>query len=163
MTTDYPLAMLPHNKELAPWLAQMQGLDLSARRQVLKRFKPTPMPPFLYKYLSSDREFSLQNLHDVLVRSVLRLNSPNSFNDPFEMTAHFVMTATQEEKLARRYLPLVPETLRRLMFGCRAEPAFVDTVMGMLAERHASGYSPVDVYFARQHTKMYRLVVNRRK
>jgi hypothetical protein len=299
MTTDYPLAVLPHNRELAPWLAQMQGLDLSARRQVLKRFKPTPMPPFLYKYLSSDREFSLRNVHDVLVRSILRLNFPNSFNDPFEMTAHFVMIATQEEKLARfeslareqapylgwravqarvrelmafteecfmprwqqslknvresagvccfagnaknrlmwghyasnhkgiclqfervrdihtlahafrvrysanfpilnwivefhqdigkmlfskdpcweyeqesriliyeqggRYLPLVPDALRKLIFGCRAEPAFVDTVMGMLAERDAAGYSPVEVYFARQHTKMYRLVVSRRK
>jgi hypothetical protein len=66
MTPDYPLAMLPHNRELAPWLAQMQGLDLPARRQVLKRFKPTPMPPFLYKYLSSDRELSLQSVPHIV-------------------------------------------------------------------------------------------------
>jgi hypothetical protein len=97
----YLLATLPPNPKLAPWIAQMLALDLSGRSHVLKRFKPEPMPPFLYKYLPSKGEFALTNIRDVLVGSVLRLSSPAQFNDPFELKAHFVMTATHEQKLER--------------------------------------------------------------
>jgi hypothetical protein len=97
----YLLATLPPNPNLAPWIVQMLALDLPGRRHVLKRFKPEPMPPFLFKYLPSKGEFALTNIRDVLVGSVLRLSSPAQFNDPFELRAHFVMTATHEQKLER--------------------------------------------------------------
>jgi hypothetical protein len=93
--------VLPPNREIDPWVAKMLSLDISNRRHVLKRFKPSPMPPFLYKYFSANHPYSRQNLRDVIVRSVLRMNPPSEFNDPFEMRAHFVMTATEDEKLAR--------------------------------------------------------------
>jgi hypothetical protein len=37
----------------------------------------------------------------VLVRSLLRLSSPSTFNDPFEMAAHFSLKATERQRLAR--------------------------------------------------------------
>jgi hypothetical protein len=253
------------------------------------------MRPFLYKYLPSNGEFALTNIRDVLVGSVLRLSSPCQFNDPFELRAHFVMTATHEQKLERfealareqaphlgwraiqgrirdlmnapeqffypnwqqslsqirsgagiycfagspknhlmwghyashhrglcmqfervrdiatlshafrvdyhrefpvvnwivdfhkrigdmlfskdpcwvyekesriliygqagRYLPFAPVALRKLIFGCEAEAEFIDTVMGILVERTTAGHPPVDVYFAKRHPRLYRLVV----
>jgi len=97
---EYPLAIVPPNMDLDPWLEEMEHLNVRARRHVLHRFNP-PMSLFLYKYFSSDQKYSLENLRDVIVGSVLRLNSPSDFNDPFEMAARFVMTATEDEKLAR--------------------------------------------------------------
>jgi hypothetical protein len=92
--------MVPPNKDLDPWVETMERLNVRSRRHVLCRFTP-PMPLFLYKYFSSNQPYSRQNLRDVIVGSVLRLSSPNDFNDPFEMAAHFVMTGTEDEKLAR--------------------------------------------------------------
>jgi hypothetical protein len=58
---EYPLAMFPPNKDMDPWVEEMLSVDLRSRRHVLKRFKPTPMRPFLYKYFSSNQGYSLQN------------------------------------------------------------------------------------------------------
>jgi hypothetical protein len=294
----YPIAMLPPNGLIDPWVARMLSLDLRSRRHVLKQFKPEPLPPFLYKYFSSNQAYSHQNLRDVIVESVLRMNPPSEFNDPFEMRAHILMNGTEEERLARfeslarqqaphlgwralqariqalmsgtqedftptwqqslknireetgvycfagsakntlmwshyasnhkgvclqfervrdlailshaiqvrytpdlpvlnwivgfhegigdmlfakhpcweyeresriliygqagRYLPFGPQALRKLILGCRAEAAFVEAVNGWLEERAAIGHPSIDVYFARQHPKKYRLVVARR-
>jgi hypothetical protein len=125
MASPYPLATLPPNRGIEPWVEQMLRLQVRARRHVLKRFTP-PMPLFLYKYFSSDQPYSHQNLRDVIVGSVLRLNSPSTFNDPFEMAAHFVMTATDEEKRAR-FESLVREQAPHL--GSRAVQAHVESFM----------------------------------
>ena len=121
----YSLAMLPPNKAIDPWVQQMESLDVRARRHVLYQFKP-PMPLFLYKYFSYNQPYSLQNLRDVIVGSVLRLSSPSDFNDPFEMAAHFVMTATEDEKLAR-YESLVRQQAPHL--GWRAIQARIKELM----------------------------------
>ena len=118
---EYPLAILPPNREIDPWVATMLSVDLGTRRHVLKRFKPTPMPPFLYKYFSSNGPYSHRNLRDVIVGSVLRLNPPSGFNDPFEMRAHFVMTGTEEESgpASNHWRVNKPRTLG----GVRCRPA----------------------------------------
>jgi Protein of unknown function (DUF2971) len=275
----------------------MSSLDLPGRRHVPKRFLPEPMRPFLYKYLPSQGDFGLINIRDVLVGSVMRLSSPRQFNDPFELTAEFVMTATDAQKLERfeslaraqaphlgwraiqervrnlmsspeeffypnwqqslsqirsvagiycfagsgknhlmwghyashhkgvclqfervrdiatlahafrvdyhrefpvlnwivdfhkhtgdmlfskdscwayekesrifiygqagRYVPFAPDALRKLIFGCEAEPKFIDAVTDILAQRAATGHPPIDVHFAKRHPKRYRLVVPR--
>lgn len=101
MIGGYLLATLPTNRQIDPWVEAVLRLNLRGRRHVLRRrFKP-PMSWFLYKYCSADRAYFCQNLRDVIVGSVLRLNSAGSFNDPFEMTAHFIVKATEREKLAR--------------------------------------------------------------
>lgn len=298
MTGGYPLATLPLNRTLDPWFEKMRHLDVRSRRHVLHRFNP-PMSWFLYKYCSSDRPYSFQNLRDVLVGSVLRLNSPSTFNDPFEMAAHFTVKATDRQKFARfealvrqqmphigwraiqaavqklvdtsedglrpmldkslqgvrdtagiycfsgeprstlmwshyasdhkgacliferaqdahtlchafrvrhtrklpqlnwvrsfqkdimrmlfakhpawryekesrimingeagRYLPFAPQALHGIIFGCRAEPKFIETVEGSLRERAAAGHPPIRVYRATTHPREYRLVVTRKR
>jgi hypothetical protein len=126
----YPLAMLPPNRDLDPWVETMERLDVRARRHVLCRFTP-PMPLFLYKYVSSNQPYSRQNLRDVIVDSVLRLNSPSDFNDPFEMAAHFVMKATEDDKLAR-YESLARQQASYL--GWRAVQARIKELMAATEE-----------------------------
>jgi len=104
----------------------MQALDLPSRRRVLKTFRPRPMDPFLYKYFSSNHKYSYQNLRDVIVGSVLRLNSPCHFNDPFEMWAHFIMTSTEAEKRGR-FESLAREQAPHL--GWRAIQARINNLM----------------------------------
>jgi hypothetical protein len=123
---EYPLAILPPNREIDPWVATMLSVDLRHRRHVLKRFKPTRMMPFLYKYFSSNSPYSHRNLRDVIVGSVLRLNPPSGFNDPFEMRAHFVVTATEDEKRTR-FESLAREQAPH--FGWRAVQARVEELM----------------------------------
>jgi len=119
---EYSLATLPPNEAIEPWMGFVERLSVRARRHALHRFVP-PMPLFLYKYFSSNQPYSLENLRDVIVGSVLRLNSPSYFNDPFEMAAHFVMTATEDEKLAR-YESLVRQQAPHL--GWRAIQARIE-------------------------------------
>jgi len=64
---------------------------------------------------------------------------------------------------AGRYLPFASQALRRLIFGCRAEPDLVSAVEGWLEERATAGHPPVDVYAASMHPRKYRLVVRRKK
>ena len=123
MTSQYPLATLPRNKDIQPWVQQMLQLSVCDRRRALKMMT---MPMFLYKYFSADRPYSHQNLHDVIAGSVLRLNSPSKFNDPFEMAAHFVMTATDDQKRAR-FEALAREQAPHL--GWRAVQARIASLM----------------------------------
>jgi hypothetical protein len=44
---------------------------------------------------------AMQNLRDVTVGSVVRLNSSRNVHDPLEMMPHFAMNATDEQKLER--------------------------------------------------------------
>jgi hypothetical protein len=127
---SYPTAMFPLNKEIDPWISDMQGIDLPSRRQVLKRMTP-PMSQFLYKYMAFDQAHSYENLRDVIVGSVLRLNSPSRFNDPFEMAAHIVMTATTDEKLAR-FESLAREQAPHL--GWRAIQAHVQALIAAIED-----------------------------
>lgn len=63
---------------------------------------------------------------------------------------------------AGRYLPFAPQALRGLIFGCRAEPAFINAVDGILSERAAAGHPPLRVYSAKTHSTKYQLAVNRK-
>ena len=74
--TSYPIAAFPPNALIEPWVEGMLKLDLPGRRSVLKRFTPKPLAPLLYKYFSSTSKYSLVNLKDVLVHSLLRLSPP---------------------------------------------------------------------------------------
>ena len=115
-----------------PWFEAVERLALRARRHVLNSFKPEPMPLFLYKYLPCNTPYSTQNLQDIIVGSVLRLSSPRDFNDPFELAAHFVVDATDEEKRAR-YETLIRDQTPHL--GSRARQAHVDTLMAATLEQ----------------------------
>jgi hypothetical protein len=297
-TSEYPLAALPFNQQLDPWIQAMLRMHPIARRHVMKKKFTTPMSWLLYKYLPAGRPHSLQNLHDVLVKSLLRLSSPTQFNDPFEMAAHFTLKATERQRLARyeslarelephrgwraiqarmqilmsqtevqlrpaldkslsgvrdaagiysfagdpkntlmwshyasdhkgvclifdrahdiatlshafrvryvrnlpvlnwirsfhkdigkmlfakhpawryehesrimiafqagRYLPVAPLALRGLIFGCRAEPQFINDVELILAKRAAAGHPLLRVYSAQTHPTKYKLVVKRK-
>jgi hypothetical protein len=44
---------------------------------------------------------SLDRLRTIVVDSKLRLSSPSSFNDPFDMTAQVVAEGTHDERLRR--------------------------------------------------------------
>ena len=94
-------------------------------------------PLFLYKYFSSDGSHSHENLRGAIVESVLRLNSPTGFNDPFEFAAHFVMEATDDEKrarfeaLARRHAPHM---------GSRAVEARIQELMSQNVEYFSTGW-----------------------
>jgi hypothetical protein len=77
----YPLAVLPPSGDIDPRVGQMERLTVRARWHVLHGFTPQ-MPLFLYKYFASIQPYSLQNLRDVIVGSMLQLNSPSDFKDP---------------------------------------------------------------------------------
>ena len=64
---------------------------------------------------------------------------------------------------ARRYLPFAPPALRGIIFGCRAEPNFIETVEGFLRERATAGHPSVRVYCASTHPREYRLVVMQKR
>jgi hypothetical protein len=67
---------------------------------------------------ASKGEFAITNVTDILLGSVLRLSSPSQFNDPFELRAHFVMTATREQRLKRfEALVSTPVVNRSFMAG----------------------------------------------
>ena len=63
---------------------------------------------------------------------------------------------------AGRYLPFAPQALRGLIFGCRAEPQFINAVEGILSGRAAAGHPPLRVYSAQTHPTKYQLVVKRK-
>jgi hypothetical protein len=64
---------------------------------------------------------------------------------------------------AGRYLPFAPSALVGIIFGCRAEPGFIETAEGFLRERATAGYPPLRIYSASTHPREYRLVVRQRK
>jgi hypothetical protein len=126
----YPLASLLPNEKHDQWVSQMLGLDLPARRSVLKRFRPQPIRQFLYKYFPTTG-YSPANLQAALVASMLRLNPPSEFNDPSEMRAHIFVAGTEQAKrdrfeaIAREQNPLM---------GWRAIQAQIDALMSRTEE-----------------------------
>jgi hypothetical protein len=101
MTTPPPtLAIVPAiNPAIRQWILDTESLDYSLRQRVLRRMRP-PMELFLYKYLPWGG-YSERNLHSAIVGSMLRLNAPSTFNDPFELAAYLVTTATEVQKRER--------------------------------------------------------------
>jgi hypothetical protein len=94
------LATVPAiNPVIQQWVVGLESLDYRLRQRKLRRMTP-PMDRFLYKYVSWG-EYSERNLHTTVVKSMLRLNAPSTFNDPFELAAHLVTTATEAQKRER--------------------------------------------------------------
>jgi hypothetical protein len=125
-TSEYPLAALPFNERLDPWIRAMLRMHPIHRRRVLKTKFTPPMSCSLYKFLPAGRPHSVENLTDVLVKSLLRLSSPSAFNDPFEMAAHFSLRSTERQRLAR-YEWLAREQAPNR--GWRAIQAMMQTLM----------------------------------
>src|SRR5258708_24140892 len=125
-TSNYPLAALPPNAKIDPWVNNMLRIHPIYRRRVLKTKFTPPMSCSLYKYLPVGRPPSVANLTDVLVKSLLRLSSPSTFNDPFELAAHFSLRSTERQRLAR-YESLARE--QEPNRGWRAIQAMVQSLM----------------------------------
>jgi hypothetical protein len=122
---SHPVATLPSNRVLSPWIAALEGRNYLDRRWVLRRMKPR-LSRFLYKYRSLDHPHSLENLRDIIVASELRLNRPSDFNDPFDMAAHFVMDATVAQRRTR-FKALIREQSPGL--GWKEEQAVIQRLM----------------------------------
>jgi hypothetical protein len=58
---------------------------------------------------------------------------------------------------ARTFQPFKHEALTTLIFGCRAETEFINTVIGILKQREDLGYAPVRVLKAEMHKTKYAL------
>jgi hypothetical protein len=67
----------------------------------LRLANPEQLSRFLYKYRGFSGEHDEQNLRDMIVHSVLRLTSPATFNDPYEMFVHIVVEGTADQRLQR--------------------------------------------------------------
>jgi len=111
---SYALAeSLAPRPEIAGWIAAMEARSLVQRRGILRELhanKKLTMPRFLYRFQSLRRvagedtalaERSVERLAIPIVHSLLRLESPESFNDPFDMGAAFDVSGTETEKRAR--------------------------------------------------------------
>lgn len=78
------------------------------RRRFIRGAKGIAAPKFLYKFRSLDAQSpeSIDRIRQVIVDSLLRLSSPATFNDPFDMSARVVIEGTVSEKISR-YVQLV--------------------------------------------------------
>jgi Protein of unknown function (DUF2971) len=112
-TPSYQLAELTPVPNLEPLFEHLMGLPYRVRRtEIRKRLKYEP-PRYLYKFRALERvqhadgrlgdvtDTSLDRLRTIVVDSKLRLSSPSSFNDPFDMTARVVAEGTRDECLQR--------------------------------------------------------------
>jgi hypothetical protein len=123
---DYPLATLKHVEEVDPVLIGGMELPYFWRRVALWRRKERS-PRFLYKFKALRRPHtrqegespftaeSIEHLRVIIVRSLLRLSSPDDFNDPFEMSAHWVIEGTTKERV-ERFTALMKEQMPRANF-----------------------------------------------
>jgi hypothetical protein len=110
---NYPLATLTLNETLRELMEYVEGSDYQQRREIFRRFRPSGLAPFIYKFralIPPDRidepnrvfnDRSIENLRDILVGSVMRLSCPADFNDPFDMAAKLSVAATEEHRLAK--------------------------------------------------------------
>jgi len=122
----HPIATFLPNKDLDPWIEALSRRDYRTRRLILwKRLTPR-LSRFLYKYREFDGPYALTNLRDMIVGSMLRLNRPSDFNDPFDMAAHFVMHSTAEQRQARFEALAREQAPER---GYRAQQAAVQRLM----------------------------------
>ena len=87
------IRLRPGDRQTVRQRAAQRGMKDSGYLAALVRAHVAANPP-----LAADELRALKLAVTVLA---VRLNSASDFNDPFEMAAHFVMTATEDEKLAR--------------------------------------------------------------
>jgi Protein of unknown function (DUF2971) len=110
----YSIATSPPNPDLDPLLSHFELLNYRGRRDILRRLARPALTRFLYKYrplvlrdYASDlgsgpfTTRSVENLRDIVVRSVLRLSCPAAFNDPFDTMAHLHFTGTDIQRTER--------------------------------------------------------------
>ncbi len=109
----YDQISLPPLPSLEPVLGHLANVSMVKRRRILHKEMPEPRPRHLYRFyeLTTSRctrdgappfsEFSVNRLRSVIVESVLRLSSPDTFNDPFDMRATVDMEGTLQEREAR--------------------------------------------------------------
>jgi hypothetical protein len=83
------------------------------RRRVALWRRENRSPRFLYKFRALQRpnpspqagasftDESIERLRAILVRSLLRLSSPDELNDPFELAARWIIEGTVQERFAR--------------------------------------------------------------
>ena len=123
---DYPLATLRQVEDVDPVLIGGMDLPYFWRRIALRR-RRARSPRFLYKFKALRRPGtrqkgespftaeSIEHLRVIVVRSLLRLSSPDEFNDPFEMSAHWVIEGTTKER-ELRYTALIKEQMPHANF-----------------------------------------------
>jgi len=82
---------------------------LKRRVEIARIFTPRPNR-FLYKYKSIhlDKENSVNQVRDILVKSRLWLSSPDDFNDPYDMSANIVVSTDARER-SKRFNTLLKE------------------------------------------------------
>lgn len=132
MSPSYPIARFSPNEYMQRWSQMLERLDYRNQRRLLWRKIEPRLPRFLYKYRCMDQPHSREKLREILVDSVLQLRSPSGFNDPFDMSAHFVIEGsdyqrrTRFKELIRSQAPSMPwkqqqEAIRRLMYASEKE------------------------------------------
>jgi DUF2971 family protein len=152
---DYPLATLRQVEDVDPVLVGGMDLPYFRRRIALWRRKARA-PRFLYKFRALRRPHtrtegespftaeSIERLRAIVVRSLLRLSSPDEFNDPFEMSAHWVIEGTTKERV-QRYTALIKQQTPHANFKER------ERAVRKLMETPASELLPVvTASYARQ-------------
>jgi Protein of unknown function (DUF2971) len=122
----YPVASLSPSEDLAKRFRALDPRDDFRRRVLFWKKLERTMPRFLYKYRRLDQSYSKEKLREVLVESVLELRAPAGFNDPFDMSARFVVEGTQEQR-HERFKGLVRSLQPRI--GWKAEQRAVQRMM----------------------------------
>lgn len=95
----------PAQMDIAAVFAALARGSYRDRRRFLRRKVRPSYPRYIYKFrrLDPDRADANRSLVDILVESRLWLSSPESFNDPFDMTARVIAqcdVATKKRKLS---------------------------------------------------------------
>ena len=110
---SYPLATLPPNAGLDPKINALMRADYVTRRRFIWRKIHERPTRFLYKFRAliplkceakspgSFTDRSVQNLRDIVVRSLLRLGCAADFNDPFDMAVHGIVQGTDSQRRER--------------------------------------------------------------
>jgi Protein of unknown function (DUF2971) len=122
----YPVASFPQNEDFDKWHRALHPRDYFGRRVLLRAKLDRSLPRFLYKYRRLDQSHSKEKLREILVESVLELRAPAGFNDPFDMSARFVVEGTEEQR-RERFKALVHNIEPRI--GWKAEQQAVQRLM----------------------------------
>jgi hypothetical protein len=108
-----PAELLPSVPEIEAWLVEVTAAAYLQRRCILKRMREAKrlnLPRFLYRFQSLRRTAgetpkimadSLERLRVPIVESLLHLQSPERFNDPFDMGADFQIGGNRADKIFR--------------------------------------------------------------
>jgi len=91
------------DRELNQYLTWLEDKSYHERRCILRQQVRPRLPRFRYKFRSINTidADSVSRLREILVDSKLWLASPESFNDPFDMSAKIIVNGTIEEKRTR--------------------------------------------------------------